>query len=141
MSSMRLFSVFVGFWLVLVLPAYAQVVLTDKEVIANVKTAMQVGSAKELARYFKKSMEVNLLNKKTSCTKNEAEQLFKDFFAQYKPKGFQYSHQGTTKNGLIYAVGKYSYLKGNSKGQTLVYLQIKKINDSYQIEVLDCNFM
>ncbi|TAF33755.1 MAG: DUF4783 domain-containing protein [Cytophagales bacterium] len=130
-----------GFALVSPLNIQAQNTLTDKEVLQNVKTALQVGSAKELARYFKTSLEVSLLNETKSLSKSEAESLMKTFFEKYKPKGFQYAHQGEAKSGILYSMGKYDYIKTNTKGHLLVYIQLKKIKDAYLIESLNISSM
>ncbi|MFL5729027.1 MAG: DUF4783 domain-containing protein [Cytophagaceae bacterium] len=114
----------------LALAASAQ---TSDEIVNSSKTAMKAGSSKDLSRYFSDLVELSLLGEKSSYSKAHAEVLVKDFFKKYPPVDFQYIHQGSSKEGLKYAIGKYSYNGGSFR----VYLLIKQFGGDYLIDTLE----
>jgi hypothetical protein len=107
----------------------------QNEVLTNARIALKNGSAKELAKYFSDMVELNLDGTKATYSRTQAEFVLKDFFKKYPPLSFEYIHQGSSKEGLKYAIGKYSY----NGGQFRVYILIKKINGVYVIDTLEFN--
>jgi hypothetical protein len=96
--------------LCLVFSAQAQ---TSDEIVNSSKAALRAGSSKDISAYFSNLVELSLLGEKSSYSKSHAEVLLKEFFKKYPPVDFQYIHQGSSKEGLKYAIGKYSYNGGS----------------------------
>jgi hypothetical protein len=116
--------------LCLVFSAQAQ---TSDEIVNSSKAGLRAGSSKDIATYFSNLVELSLLGEKSSYSKSHAEVLLKEFFKKYPPVDFQYIHQGSSKEGLKYAIGKYSYNGGSFR----VYLLIKQFSGNYLIDTLE----
>ena len=108
---------------------------SQSEVINNVKIALKSSSAKELARYFSQNIEINLDGEINTYSKAQAEFVLKDFFKKYPSSDFQFIHQGASKGGLKYAIGKYSHKNGSFR----VWMRIKQFNEKYL--VYEMNFI
>jgi hypothetical protein len=103
------------------------------DVIEQAKTAIKEGNAKTLIAYFDELVELNLENNKSSYSRRQAEFVLKDFFQKYPAKDFEYIYQGSSREGMKYAIGKYTYEGGVFR----VYMLIKKTEESYFIDMLD----
>jgi len=106
---------------------------TSEEIVSNSKVALKAGSSKDISKFFSDLVELSLLGEKSSYSKSHAEVLLKDFFKKYPPVDFQYIHQGSSKEGLKYAIGKYTYNGGSFR----VYLLIKQFSGNYLIDTLE----
>jgi len=102
-------------------------------VIDNVKTAMGSGSAKELSQYFGSIVELNFDGEKSSYSKSQAEFVLKDFFKKNPPLDFEYIHQGSSKQGFRYVIGKYTIAGSSFR----VYILFKKNEDTYYVDTID----
>ena len=65
--------------------------------------AMQIGNATELAKYFNSSVELVILDKEDIYSKQQAEQIVKNYFEKNKVKTFTLLHHGG-KEGAKYAI-------------------------------------
>ena len=108
-------------------------VKAQSETINNVRAALRAGSSKELVKNFNKSIELNFDGEKSNYSRTQAEFVLRDFFKKYPPSDFQYIHQGASKQGLTYVIGKYTYESGSFR----VLLYIKKFNESYFVDLID----
>ena len=66
--------------------------------------AMKVGNSIELTKYFNTTVELVILDKEDVYSKQQAEQILKNFFEKNKVKNFTLLHQGG-KSGAQYAIG------------------------------------
>lgn len=107
--------------------------LAQNDVINNVKTAMKAGSSKELTKYFNEVVEMVIDGDPADYSKTQAEFVLKDFFKKYPPADFQYIHQGASKEGIRYAIGKYTYDGGSFR----VLLRAKEIKANYRVYSID----
>src|SRR5690554_5730319 len=105
----------------------------QNDVINNVKTAMKAGSSKELTKYFNEVVEMVIDGDPADYSKTQAEFVLKDFFKKYPPADFQYIHQGASKEGIRYAIGKYTYDGGSFR----VLLRAKEIKANYRVYSID----
>ena len=99
----------------------------------DAKTAIKSGSSKELSSYCNKVVELNFDGDKSTYSKTQAEFVLRDFFKKYPPTNYEYIHQGASREGLRYTIGKYSYDTGSFR----VYMLIKEFNDDFLIDTLD----
>ena len=109
--------------------SYAQ----EDALFKNVRSALKAGSSKELAKYFHETIELNINGEAASYSSVHAEIYLKDFFKKYEPIDFEYAHQGSSSDGLKYAIGNYSF----SGGSYRVLIRSKSINGSYKIYIID----
>ena len=107
--------------------------LGQSEIISNAKAALKTGSSKELAKYFNKMVELNIDGEKANYSKTQAEFVLRDFFKKFPATDFQYIHQGASREGLKYAIGKYSSPNGSFR----VYMLVKLFDGDYLIDTID----
>lgn len=120
-----------SFWLGMAEPVVTTGLQSDD--VGDIRAAIKAGSAKELSKYLNDMVELNFDGDKASYSKTQAEFVLKDFFKKYPPQDFQYIHQGSSKEGLKYAIGKYSFQGGTYR----VYLLIKPQKGNFFIDQLD----
>jgi hypothetical protein len=119
--------------LILLLLSLNFAVFAQSEVINNVRAAIKAGSSKELVKNFNNTVELNFDGEKSNYSRTQAEFVLRDFFKKYPPSDFQYIHQGASKQGLTYVIGKYTF----SNGSFRVLLYVKKFNGSYLVDLID----
>lgn len=124
----KLYFIILFSFLFLNISAHAQ-----SDVISNVRTAMKTGSSKELTKYFNEMVELNINGSKSSYSKTQAEFVLRDFFKNNPPVDFQYVHQGASKEGIKYAIGKYTHNDGSFR----VLVLIKQIKGNYLVDLID----
>lgn len=105
----------------------------QSETINNVRSALRAGSSKALVKNFNRTVELNFDGEKSSYSRTQAEFVLRDFFKKYPPDDFQYIHQGASRQGLTYVIGKYTFEQGSFR----VLLYIKKFNESYLVDLID----
>lgn len=103
------------------------------EILNDVKAALSAGSAKELSRNFNSTVEIGFDGNKSNYSKTQAEFVLKDFFSKNAPAGFEYIHQGASREGLKYAIGKYNTANGSYR----VYILIKQFKGTYLVDTID----
>jgi hypothetical protein len=119
--------------LMLLLPVFFHPVRAQSEVISEVRAALKAGSSRELVKYFNTTVDLNFEGEKSSYSRSQAEFVLRDFFKKYPPASFEYIHQGASKGGLTYLIGKYTYDSGSFR----VLLYIKKSGDSHMVDLID----
>ena len=93
--------------------------------------AMKVGNADELSKHFNSSIELVILDQEDVYSKQQAEQIVRNFFSKYKVKSFTLLHQGG-KEEAQYAIGTLETEKGNFR----VYFLVKQKNNRASIHQL-----
>lgn len=81
-------------------------------VIKKASTALQTGDAKELSKYFTKTVELEIMGEENFYSVAQAEILLKNFFENNKPTAFKINHQGV-KDVSSFAIGTLSIKSGN----------------------------
>ena len=84
--------------------------------------AMKVGNSTELAKYFNNSVEVAILETEAVYSRQQAEQVVKNFFEKNSPKNFTLLHQGG-KSEAQYAIGTLEITNGK---KFRVYFLVKE---------------
>jgi hypothetical protein len=105
----------------------------QSEVINNLRASLRAGSSKELVKNFNTMVELNFEGEKSNYSRSQAELVLKEFFKEYPPTDFQYIHQGASKQGLTYVIGKYTFENGSFR----VWILIKKFEDNYLVDSID----
>jgi hypothetical protein len=108
-------------------------VFSQNDVIANVRMAIKTGSSKELSQYFGDVIVLNFDGEKSNYSKSQAEFVLKDFFRKYEPIDVEYIHQGDSKKGFKYIMGKYRAENGSFR----IYILFKKSETSYYVDTMD----
>ena len=122
-----------------VAPSFAQ-----EEVLSTAKVAFKAGNSKDLSKYFHNNLEIKIDdsevdNTNSNYSKTQAEYVLKDFFKENPPQDFVYVHHGTSKDGMKYAIGKYTCKDstGRPSGSFRVFLKLKQYEGSYLIDEID----
>lgn len=108
-----------GSALFVVNPVLAQ----NNEVVDQVKEAIKAGSAKELSKFLNQAIDVTIDGKLQNYSKAQAEFVLRDFFKAHPPNDFSIIHQGSSKGGQPFAIGKY--ISGSD--QYRVWMKIKAV--------------
>lgn len=119
--------------LILTISGNAFIAGAQVNVISNVGTALKAGSSRELIKYFNDVIELKIDGQSSNYSRTQAEFILKDFFKKYEVVGFDYVFEGNSREGLKYAIGKYSHKSGTHR----VYILFKKVGDTLMIDTLD----
>lgn len=93
------------------------------ELPEELKAAFQAGNAREIAKFFNSSIELEILGTDNVYSKEHAEQILKSFFEQHPVKGFTVLFEGG-KEASQYAIGKLATSKGTFRVNLLVKSQL-----------------
>lgn len=102
------------------------------DVSEDIAGAFRSGDAKKLAKYMGEQVDIVILEKEEVYSRSQAELILKDFFTKHPPKSFNVVHNGVSKNGSKFAIGKLVSGKGSFK----VTWFIKKENNVFYIHQL-----
>jgi hypothetical protein len=100
----------------------------ENDIFSN---AFKTGNAKEIAKHFGNSVDMNIQGNEGVYSKAQAEQILKDFFTKNPTKSYSSLHNGTSKDSH-YAIGSLV----TSKGTFRTYVLYKKDNSSIVIQEL-----
>lgn len=129
---MKIFTVAFGLFFALFL-MLAPLAKAQSEVVSSVNAALKIGSSKELARHFNNMVELGFDGNKSGYSQTQAEFVMKDFFAKNPPSNFEVIHQGASREGLRYTIGKYTHRNGSFR----VYMLIKQNKGTYYVDTID----
>ena len=105
----------------------------QSEIINNMRAALKTGSSREFVKNFNNMVELNFEGEKSNYSRSQAELVLKEFFKKYPPIDFQYIHKGSSKQGLTYVIGKYTFEDGSFR----VWILIKKFGEDYLVDSID----
>ncbi|HXK82003.1 MAG TPA: DUF4783 domain-containing protein [Bacteroidales bacterium] len=127
MSLIKRFTLFIA---VLVVSSNL-IALPVFDIPDNIFAAMKLGNAEELSKHFNTSIELVILDQEDVYSKQQAEQILRNFFLKYKVQNFRLLHQGG-KEDAQYAIGTLE----TDKGSFRVYFLVKQKNDKAFIHQL-----
>ena len=90
--------------------------------IEEVVSALKVGNANQVARYFDNTVDITLPEKSNSYSKSQAEMILKDFLANNRVKSFTVKHRGDNA-GSQYCIG--TLITTNGSYRTTVFMKQK----------------
>ncbi len=102
--------------------------LTDE-----ITTAIEQGSARELARFFGPNVDLTLPGSEGTFSKSQAEMILRTFFSRNIPESFSANHQGSSRDGSVYIIGT---LNTTNEQSFRTYILIKRISDKYYLHQL-----
>ena len=101
--------------------------------LAPVRSALRNGSSRELSQYLAPTIEVGFDGDKQGYNAAQAEIVIKDFFTKNTPSAFEFIHQGESKEGIQYAIGRYTGRNGTYR----VFVKLKPSRGAPLIDTLD----
>ncbi len=108
-----------GFIVVLFL--YATTSNGQNGTLSSAMKAMEQGNTSSLVSLFDSSVEISVNGSKKSYKPEEAKEVLSSFFSKNPSTGFKHVHEGSSSNGMQYAIGKYLHSGGSFK----VYILVK----------------
>ena len=76
----------------------------SQDVFTPIGKYFQAGDYNRLSAWFADNLELDLLGSISTCSRNQARRIMKDFFADYTPKSFEIVHK-SGKTPMRYAIG------------------------------------
>jgi hypothetical protein len=107
----------------------SHLIWAQAEIFEPMKDALKAGNAKELAKYFNQSVDINLEGEVNTYSKAQAEFVLREFFKKHPTSDFSIEHTGSSKSGLQYAIGNYK----SNNDQFNVLLRVKQAGVVYLI--------
>ncbi|MDB5236125.1 MAG: hypothetical protein JWR44_3118 [Hymenobacter sp.] len=101
--------------------------------LGAVRSALRNGSSRELSQYLAPTVEVGFEGDRQGYNAAQAEIVIKDFFAKNAPSSFEFIHQGESKEGIQYAIGRYSGRNGTYR----VFVKLKPSRGAPVIDTLE----
>ena len=101
--------------------------------LTAVRSALRTGSSRELSQYLAATVEVGFDGDKQGYNAAQAELVIKDFFSKNAPSSFEFIHQGESKEGIQYAIGRYTGRNGTYR----VFVKLKPSRGAPVIDTLD----
>lgn len=108
------------------LPLSAQTKLEkeiDNGVFIPISKYMESGSVDGLAAWFANKMEIDLFGNISRCSRNQARQIIRNFFAEYVPRNFEIVYKSGTYP-MEYAVGTLD--SGGNKFRVTILVKIQE---------------
>ncbi len=104
-------------------------VSAQNETVEQVKLVLEIGNANELSKFLNDKVDLNIDGKEGTYSHSQAEGVLKNYFKENPPKSFQINHEGSSENGLIYAIGEYQTVETSFR----VWIRLKKVNEQFKI--------
>lgn len=83
--------------------------------------AMKNAQTTRITKFFSNSVELTLLENEGIYSRQQSEQLLKNFFAQHPPKNVNLQHKGSSAQGAKYAI--ITYEATNGKFRTYIFMK------------------
>ena len=101
----------------------------QNKTVAQVKLVLEVGNANELSKFLNDKVDLNVDGEEGTYSHSQATGVLKNYFKENPPKSFQINHEGSSENGLIYAIGEYTTIERSFR----VWIRLKEVNGQYKI--------
>lgn len=102
------------------------------DIFDDVANALKTGNAKEVANFFNNNVALTILNDEGIYSKQQAEVMMRNFFAQRPSKNVTIQHRGASAQGARYAVAIYE----SNDGKYRVYIFMKNAGNGMLIHEL-----
>ncbi|MDP3929377.1 MAG: DUF4783 domain-containing protein [Bacteroidia bacterium] len=83
--------------------------------------AMKNAQTTGITKFFSNSVELTLLENEGIYSKQQSEQMLKNFFAQHPPKNVNIQHKGSSAQGAKYAI--ITYEASNGRFRTYIFMK------------------
>ncbi|OYU94437.1 MAG: hypothetical protein CFE21_15620 [Bacteroidetes bacterium B1(2017)] len=87
----------------------------------DIMQAMKNGQTSGITRFFSNSVELTLLENEGIYSKQQSEQMLKNFFSEHPPKSVNVQHKGSSAQGAQYAI--IIYEATNGKFRTYIFMK------------------
>lgn len=91
----------------------------DRDVFVPIAKYIQEGDSDCLSAWMAENLELNLMGAVSECSRNQAKQILKNFFATYRPKSFSVVHKSLSPP-MTYAIAKMN--AGGERFQVTIFV-------------------
>lgn len=120
----------IALFLLFLLPAFG--LRAQNDVKDQVVAAIGSGNAAALGKHLVANVDMTVLNTSEYYSQAQAEQILRKFFDEHEPQGLSIEHEGTSKMGDRYYIGKLR----TANGEFRVTFFLKKTTDVFQVKQL-----
>lgn len=106
------------------------VAVQAQEPLQEVVQYIRGGNVAGMAKYFDKSVGININNNQATYSASQAEIILKDFFTKNVVKDFNVAQSGNRENNAQWAIGDLTTSTGNYQ----LYVKISMINSKFLIK-------
>jgi hypothetical protein len=100
------------------------------DLFSQIKDNFATGNTTILSTSFGNNVNCDILGKCNFYSRSQLTVIFKDFFANHKPKEFEIRHQKIEKNGRIYLIGMYT-TQADEVFRVTIYAKQENENETY----------
>ncbi|MBL7965031.1 MAG: DUF4783 domain-containing protein [Flavobacteriales bacterium] len=104
----------------------------QNDVKDRVAQALRTGNARELAQQFIANVDLTVPGTSDIFSKAQAEQILRKFFDEHEPRELTLEHEGVSKMGDRYYIGRMK----TTKGEFRVTFFLKRNGDVFQVKQL-----
>ena len=105
--------------------------IANADIFENLSNGIKSGNAKEISKYFSNSIDLTILSNEEVYSRAHAEQLIQDFFNKNPVKSFNIIHNGLSKEGAKFAIGKMVSANGSN---FRIYVLIRQTGSTEYIQ-------
>jgi hypothetical protein len=98
------------------------------EMVRDIGVAIGKGSARDLAKFFGRNVDLYLPRAEGTFSKSHSEVIMRDFFSRNAPGSYSLITKGTSGDGSVYVIGRYVTKDGHRYRS---YFLIKNISQTY----------
>jgi hypothetical protein len=95
----------------------------EQDVFVPIAKYIQNGDSEKLSAWFAQNLEIDILGAVNVCSKAQAKQIIKDFFANNSPKSFSINYR-SGKPPMIYGIGILS--AGGNKFRVTIFVKTQE---------------
>lgn len=102
-------------------------------VFDRIEKSIKIGSTEAISQNMAEYVEIGWNETKKNYDRKQAVIILKEFFSKNPPVEFEYIHKGSSKEGLLYSIGKYT----SKNGFWRIYILVKEVKGSFLIDTMD----
>ena len=104
----------------------------QNSVKVGVVQALSTGNSKELAHKFIPNIDLTVMGASDVYSRGQAEQILRKFFDEHVPSGFSVEHEGVSKMGDSYYIGRLR----TANGEFRVTFFVKRMDSAELVKQL-----
>lgn len=108
-------------------------ILAQDKAISSTKVGFQTANLSAISQYLHSEVALVIDDEQVASGKSATEVSLKSFFSKHSVTNFDFIHQGNSKDGKVFAVGKYDYNGGCYR----VRVNLKNYSGEYLIGNID----
>ncbi|MBY0425816.1 MAG: DUF4783 domain-containing protein [Cytophagales bacterium] len=131
MSSIRVKSSIGSLFLVFL---FSQIAFGQSNVVFDkIQKSISTSNVESISPLMMDFVEIGWDETKKTYDRKQSIVVLKEFLKKNPPISFEYIHKGSSKEGLLYSIGKYT----SEYGFWRLYILVKEVKGSFLIDTMD----